>query len=192
MCTSDNSISIIVCLGNPGPKYALTWHNAGFWVADILAREAGVSFKRAGAFEVAYLPNNLQLFKPSTYMNESGRAVGAILTARQADPHNMILVCDDVNLPLGTLRMRKSGSAGGQNGLKDTIDVLKTENFPRLRVGIGPKPERIPLEKYVLKKVPKQQQELASVMAHRAADSVMEAVKNGVEAAQAIYNGAFE
>ncbi len=192
MCTSDNSISIIVCLGNPGPKYALTWHNAGFWVADILAREAGVSFKRAGAFEVAYLPNNLQLIKPSTYMNESGRAVGAILTARQADPHNMILVCDDVNLPLGTLRMRKSGSAGGQNGLKDTIDVLKTENFPRLRVGIGPKPERIPLEKYVLKKVPKQQQELASVMAHRAADSVMEAVKNGVEAAQAIYNGVFE
>ncbi len=179
-------------MGNPGPKYALTWHNAGFWVADILAREAGVSFKRAGAFEVAYLPNNLQLIKPSTYMNESGRAVGAILTARQADPHNMILVCDDVNLPLGTLRMRKSGSAGGQNGLKDTIEVLKTENFPRLRVGIGPKPDRIPLEKYVLKKVPKQQQELASVMAHRAADSVMEAVKNGVEAAQAIYNGAFE
>ena len=192
MCTSDNSISIIACLGNPGPKYALTWHNAGFWVADILAREAGVSFKRAGAFEVAYLPNNLQLIKPSTYMNESGRAIGAILTARQADPHNMILVCDDVNLSLGTLRMRKSGSAGGQNGLKDTIDVLKTENFPRLRIGIGPKPERIPLEKYVLKKVPKQQQELASVMAHRAADSVMEAVKNGVEAAQAIYNGAFE
>ncbi len=154
MCISDPDISIIVCLGNPGPKYSLTWHNAGFWVADILAREAGVSFKRAGAFEIAYLPGGIHLVKPTTYMNESGRAVGAILTARQQDPVNMLLICDDVNLPLGTLRLRKTGSAGGQNGLKDTIEVLKTQDFPRLRIGIGPKPERMDLAKYVLKKVP--------------------------------------
>lgn len=192
MCTSDPDISIIVCLGNPGPKYSLTWHNAGFWVADILAREAGVSFKRAGAFEIAYLPGGIHLVKPATYMNESGRAVGAILTARQQDPVNMLLICDDVNLPLGTLRLRKNGSAGGQNGLKDTIEVLKTQDFPRLRIGIGPKPERMDLSKYVLKKVPKQQQELASVMAHRAADCALEIVKNGIEPAQSIYNGAFE
>ncbi len=192
MCTSDSGISIIVCLGNPGPKYALTWHNAGFWVADILAREAGVSFKRAGAFDVAYMPGGLHLIKPSTYMNESGRAVGAILTARQKDPGNMLLICDDVNLSLGTLRLRNSGSAGGQNGLKDTIEVLKTQNFPRLRIGIGPKPEKMNLAKFVLKKVPKPSQELASVMAHRAADCALEVVKNGVEAAQGIYNGVFE
>lgn len=192
MCISDPEISIIVCLGNPGLKYSLTWHNAGFWVADILASEAGVSFKRAGAFEIAYLPGGIHLIKPSTYMNESGRSVGAILTARQKDPENMLLICDDINLSLGTLRLRKRGSAGGQNGLKDTIDVLKTEEFPRLRLGIGPKPDRMNLAKYVLKKVPKQQQELASVMAHRAADCALEVVKNGVETAQSIYNGAFE
>ncbi len=192
MCISDPGISIIACLGNPGPKYALTWHNAGFWVADILAREAGVSFKRAGAFDVAYMPGGLHLIKPSTYMNESGRAIAAILTARQKDPENMLLICDDVNLSLGTLRLRNNGSAGGQNGLKDTIEVLKTQEFPRLRIGIGPKPERMDLAKYVLKKVPKQQQELASVMAHRAADCALEVVKNGVAAAQSIYNGVFQ
>lgn len=192
MCTSDSGISIIVCLGNPGPKYALTWHNAGFWVADILAREAGVSFKRAGAFEIAYLPGGIHLVKPSTYMNESGRAVGAILTARQQDPENMLLICDDVNLALGTLRLRNSGSAGGQNGLKDTIEVLKTQDFPRLRIGVGPKPDRMDLAKFVLKKVPKQQQELASVMAHRAADCALEVARNGVGEAQSIYNGIFE
>ncbi|MCP4647175.1 MAG: aminoacyl-tRNA hydrolase, partial [bacterium] len=167
-------------------------HNAGFCVADILAREAGVSFKRSGAFEIAYLPGGIHLVKPSTYMNESGRAVGAVLTARQQDPQNMLLVCDDVNLALGTLRLRKNGSAGGQNGLKDTIEVLKTQDFPRLRIGIGPKPEKMDLAKFVLKKVPKPQQELASVMAHRAADCALEAVKNGIDSAQSVYNGVFE
>ncbi|RKZ05045.1 aminoacyl-tRNA hydrolase [Candidatus Fermentibacteria bacterium] len=189
MCTSDSGISIILCLGNPGLKYALTWHNAGFWVADILAREAGVSFKRAGAFEIAYLPGGVHLVKPSVYMNESGRSAGAILTAKQVPPENMLVVCDDVNIPLGSLRLRKNGSSGGQNGLKNVIDVLKTQEFPRLRIGIGPKPEKMDLAKFVLKKVPKANQELASVVAHRAADCVLETVNNGVEAAQAIYNG---
>ncbi|MCK5037109.1 MAG: aminoacyl-tRNA hydrolase, partial [Candidatus Sabulitectum sp.] len=137
-------------------------------------------------------PGGLHLIKPSTYMNESGRAVGAILTARQKDPENMLLICDDVNLSLGTLRLRRNGSAGGQNGLKDTIEVLKTQEFPRLRIGIGPKPGRMDLAKFVLKKVPKQQQELASVMAHRAADCAMEVVKNGIDPAQSIYNGTLE
>jgi len=192
MCVSEPGISIIVCLGNPGPRYALSWHNAGFWVADILAREAGASFKRAGAFEVAYLPGGVHLVKPSTYMNESGRAVAAILNAREKTPENMLLICDDVNLPLGSLRLRKSGSAGGQNGLKDTIDVLGTQVFPRLRLGIGPKPEKMDLAKYVLGKVPGDKQELASVMAHRAADCALDVVRNGIDAAQSVYNGTLE
>ncbi len=189
MCTSDSGISIILCLGNPGLKYALTWHNAGFWVADILAREAGVSFKRAGAFEIAYLPGGIHLVKPSVYMNESGRSAGAILTAKQIPPENMLVVCDDVNIPLGSLRLRRNGSSGGQNGLKNVIDVLNTQEFPRLRMGIGPKPERMDLARFVLKKVPKANQELASIMAHKAANCVLETVKTSVEAAQAIYNG---
>jgi len=189
---SSPDIGIILCLGNPGIKYSLTWHNAGFWVADILARESGVSFKRSGAFDIAYLPGGIYLVKPSTFMNESGRAAGAILTARQLDPENMLVVCDDVNLQVGTLRLRASGSAGGQNGLKDIIDVLGTQDFPRLRMGIGPKPERIELASYVLSRVPKQKQELASLTAHRAADCVIEVVRNGIESAQGIYNGSVE
>ncbi len=192
MDASSPEIGIILCLGNPGIKYSLTWHNAGFWVADILARESGVSFKRSGAFDIAYLPGGTNLVKPSTYMNESGRAAGAILTARQLDPENMLVVCDDVNLQVGTLRLRASGSAGGQNGLKDIIEVLGTQDFPRLRMGIGPKPERMELSRYVLAKVPKPKQELASITAHRAADCVMEAVRNGIESAQSIYNGTVE
>lgn len=190
MDVSSPDIGIILCLGNPGVKYSLTWHNAGFWVADILARESGVSFKRAGAFDIAYLPGGTNLVKPSTYMNESGRAAAAILTARQYDPENMLVVCDDVNLPVGTLRLRASGSAGGQNGLKDIIEVLGTQEFPRLRLGIGPKPDRIDLAKFVLSKVPKQMQDLASSTAYRAADCALEAVRNGIESAQSIYNGA--
>ena len=192
MDLSGPDIGIVLCLGNPGMKYSLTWHNAGFWVADILARESGVSMKRAGAFDIAYLPGGTNLVKPSTYMNECGRAAGAVLTARQLDPENMLVVCDDVNLPVGTLRLRSSGSAGGQNGLKDIIDVLGTQEFPRLRLGIGPKPEQMDLAKYVLSKVPKQKQDLASVTAHRAADCVLEVIRNGVQAAQSIYNGSVE
>lgn len=173
-------------------KYSMTWHNAGFWVADILALESGVSFKRSGAFDIAYLSGGMNLVKPSTYMNESGRAAGAILTARQLDPENMLVVCDDVNLPVGSLRLRSSGSAGGQNGLKDIIDVLGTQEFPRLRLGIGPKPDRMDLAKYVLSKVPKKSQELASITAHRAADCVSEVIRNGIQAAQSVYNGSAE
>lgn len=122
-------------------------------------------------------------------MNQSGRAAGAILTARQLDPENMLVVCDDVNLPAGTLRLRRSGSAGGQNGLKDIMDVLGTQDFPRLRIGVGPKPDRMDLAKYVLSKVPKCSRELVSLSAHRAADCAMEVVKNGIQAAQSVYNG---
>lgn len=186
---SEPDIGIVLCLGNPGPKYALTWHNAGFWVADILARESGVAFKRAGAFEITFLSGGINLVKPSTYMNESGRAAGAILTARQLDPENMLVVCDDVNLPVGTIRLRSSGSAGGQNGLGNIIEVLGTQDFPRLRIGVGPKPQGMDLAKHVLSRVPKPQQELASISAHRAANCVLEAVKNGIKAAQSIYNG---
>jgi PTH1 family peptidyl-tRNA hydrolase len=93
---------------------------------------------------------------------------------------------------VGTIRLRNSGSPGGQNGLKNIIDVLGTQNFPRLRIGIGPKPEKIDLAKYVLSKIPKNSQELASISAYRAADCVLEAVRNGVKKAQSVYNGTGE
>ncbi len=184
----EDGIGLVLCLGNPGPRYALTWHNAGFWVADILAREAGVSFKNAGLFHVAVLPGGLHLAKPVTFMNESGRAAGALLNSRGLDPSEMLVVCDDANLPLGTIRLKPDGSAGGQKGLSNIIEVLGTEVFPRLRLGIGPVPERVPLADYVLGRVPKDLEEEASLMAHRAADCVLHAVNEGIAAAQSVYN----
>ncbi len=185
---SGAGIRLILCLGNPGPRYALTWHNAGFWTADILAREAGVSFKNAGLFNIAVLPGGTLLAKPTTYMNESGRAAGALLNSRGLEPEELLVVCDDANLALGTLRIRSDGSAGGQKGLLNTIEVLGTQAFPRLRLGIGPVPPGVPLHDFVLRRVPKLREEEASLMAHRAADCAMLAVKSGVAEAQAVYN----
>jgi len=181
-------IGLVLCLGNPGPKYTLTWHNAGFWTGDVLAREAGVSFRNAGLFHAAVLPGGIHLAKPVTYMNESGRAAGALLNSRGLEPSEMLVVCDDANLPLGTLRLRPEGSAGGQKGLASIIEVLGTESFPRLRLGIGPVPEGVPLSSFVLSRVPKSLEEEASVMAHRAADCVTLALRSGIMEAQSAYN----
>lgn len=179
---------LAVCLGNPGPKYQLTWHNAGFWVADVLAREAGVSFTEAGLFSAVTLPCGLEVAKPSTWMNESGRAASTLLRLRDLSPEELLLVCDDVNLPVGRIRLRTGGSAGGQKGLASVIASLGTDCFPRLRLGIGPAPAGEPLEDYVLSRVPGSLQEEASLMAHRAADCVMKAWSEGIPAAQEAYN----
>lgn len=184
----QGGIGLVLCLGNPGLKYTFTWHNAGFWAGDVLAREAGVSFKNAGLFHAAVLPGGIHLAKPVTYMNESGRAAGALLDSRGLEPSEMLVVCDDANLPLGSLRLRPEGSAGGQKGLASIIEVLGTESFPRLRLGTGPVPEGIPLRNFVLSKVPKRLEEEASLMAHRAADCVILALRSGIQEAQSVYN----
>lgn len=184
----EEGIGLVLCLGNPGPRYALTWHNAGFWTADILAREAGVSFRNAGLFHAAILPGGVHLAKPATYMNESGRAAGALLNARGLLPSEMLVVCDDASLPLGTLRLRPEGSSGGQKGLASVIEVLGTQQFPRLRLGIGPVPPDVPLSEYVLGKVPGHLEQQASSMAHRAAECVLHALRAGIAGAQSRYN----
>lgn len=182
----------IAALGNPGLKYQLTRHNAGFWTADILANEAGVSFKNAGLFFVAELPNGLDIIKPATFMNESGRAVKAFLSYCNCTPEDILVVCDDVNLSLGRLRVRLKGSHGGHNGLRNIIDVLGTEQFPRLRLGVGPLPQGNDMARYVLKKVPKNQREEASLMAHRAVQCVSLIIDKDYAAAQEKFNRPFE
>lgn len=184
----EAGIKLVLCLGNPGPRYALTWHNAGFWAADVLAREAGVRFRNAGLFHAALLPGGTHLAKPVTFMNESGRAAGALLNSIGLEPLEMLVVCDDANLPLGTIRLRTEGSAGGQKGLASVIEVLGTAEFPRLRLGVGPVPPNVPLRDFVLGRVPKPLEDQASVMAHRAADCVLLALRSGVAEAQSVYN----
>jgi len=184
----EDGIGLVLCLGNPGPRYAMTWHNAGFWTADILAGEAGVSFRNAGLFHAAVLPGGVHLVKPATYMNESGRAAGALLNARGLTPSEMLAVCDDANLPLGALRLRAEGSSGGQKGLRSIIDVLGTDQFPRLRLGIGPVPPEVPLSDFVLGRVPKHLEERAASMARRAAECVLHVLQAGLADAMARYN----
>jgi PTH1 family peptidyl-tRNA hydrolase len=179
---------VVACLGNPGKRYSMTWHNAGFWVADILTREAGVKFLDAGLFLVASLPGDRTIIKPTVYMNLSGRSVSAFMNAEELDPDRLLVVCDDFNLDLGRLRLKASGSSGGHNGLQSIIDCLGSEEFPRLRMGIGPAPEKTDLAAFVLDRVPSRLEEEASLMAHRAADCVVHCMTEGISSAQELYN----
>jgi peptidyl-tRNA hydrolase, PTH1 family len=134
------SFSLIVGLGNPGRQYEDTRHNVGFMVLDRLAASAGVPFQSSPKWQshVAKLPgSSTLLLKPQTFMNLSGRAIQQILSFHKWPPEQMLVIYDDVALPLGTLRFREKGSAGGHNGIKSILQHLGTDAFPRLKLGIG-------------------------------------------------------
>lgn len=131
---------LIAGLGNPGVKYENSRHNIGYKVLDFLAGSAGISFsdKRYAYFaEYKYHGRNLILIKPTTYMNLSGKAVNYYLQTEKIPLENLMVVVDDIALPLGTIRIKSKGSSGGHNGLQNIQDILGTSNFNRLRFGIG-------------------------------------------------------
>lgn len=132
------SVRLIVGLGNPGKDYAETRHNVGFMVLDRLARHFGSEWKneKARKGELAAGPGVL-LVKPQTYMNTSGECVGALMRYFKFEPEQVLVIYDDIAFPVGTLRLRAGGSAGGHNGMKSLIAHLGTEKFPRIRIGIG-------------------------------------------------------
>ena len=135
-------LQLLVGLGNPGAKYVDTRHNVGFMVLERLARAAGASFRNQPRLqgllaEVGSGEGRLRLLMPQTYMNESGRSIRAALDWYRLDPSQVMLLVDDMDLPLGRLRLRASGSAGGHNGLRSTIAHLGSQDFARLRIGIG-------------------------------------------------------
>jgi PTH1 family peptidyl-tRNA hydrolase len=134
------SFSLIVGLGNPGRQYEDTRHNVGFMVMDRLAASEGAVFQSSPKFQchLAKLPGSgTLLVKPQTFMNLSGRAIRQIISFHKWLPENMLVVYDDAALPLGTLRFREKGSAGGHNGIKSMLEHLGTDAFPRLKIGIG-------------------------------------------------------
>jgi PTH1 family peptidyl-tRNA hydrolase len=143
----NQSISLIVGLGNPGPEYERTRHNIGFMAIDRLASDWSISLGKEkrfyGIFGEGRLSSRLassgkiRLLKPTTYMNVSGQSVRACADWFKCNPENILVIYDDMDLPLGKLRLRSSGSAGGHNGMKSIISHLGTQNFPRLRLGIG-------------------------------------------------------
>ena len=134
-------MKLIVGLGNPGKKYERTRHNAGFLVADALISSAKNQWTAGdGPFQmnkVAFENGEAVIAKPTVFMNESGRAVQAILNRLRIATENCLIVVDDVNLSVGTIRFRSKGSAGGHHGLESIIDILGTQDFPRLRIGVG-------------------------------------------------------
>ncbi len=157
-------------------------------MADILAREAGVQFTNAGLFIATVLPDGTDLIKPADYMNRSGKAIAAFLDIKDYNADELLVVCDDVNLDLGHLRLRAGGSHGGHNGLRNIIECLGTENFARLRIGIGPAPDGSDLADFVLDRVPEKLEEEASRVAHIAADCVGLFLQEGIIAAQEKHN----
>ena len=137
-------MKLIVGLGNPGTTYAKTRHNIGFELVDSLAKAHGIALTnrrdKALTGRGLIMGQAVMLVKPQTYMNLSGDAVSAIAQKESIEHSEILVLCDDINLPPGRMRLRGSGSAGGQNGLKDLIAKLEGEDFPRLRIGVGAPP----------------------------------------------------
>ncbi len=133
-------MKLIVGLGNPGRKYEATRHNAGFWWVDEVARAAGAAFRREARFhgEIARVPRSeMWLLKPDTFMNESGRSVGALATFYRIEPAEILVAHDELDLPPGSVKLKFGGGLSGHNGLRDIAPVLGTQDFWRLRIGIG-------------------------------------------------------
>jgi len=148
---AHSPIRLVAGLGNPGKSYERTRHNAGFWFVDALARKLGFAFAQQAKFfgEVAR-DGELRVVKPMTYMNESGRAVGALGRFLDIAPHEILVVHDELDLPAGTVKMKLGGGVAGHNGLKDIRAHLATPEFWRLRLGIGhPRDSDVPQQQVV-------------------------------------------
>ena len=194
MLFPSRSVSwLAVFLGNPGLRYEGTRHNAGFMAADALARKKNVSINRARFRALtATCPigdETVMLMKPQTYMNLSGEAVGQAARFYKIPADHVLVVSDDITLPIGALRIRTKGSAGGHNGLKNIISVLGTEEFPRIRLGVGtpPHPDYDTVD-WVLSVFRDQDAVDMADAAARAADAVECFIAQGPEKAMNLYS----
>jgi len=187
-------IRLVVGLGNPGSRYAQTPHNIGFDVLEALAAREGLRFRRGfllrgWAATWQRDPSPVRLLKPRTYMNRSGDSVARALRRWRLRPEEMLLVYDDLELPLGRLRMRKQGGAGGHNGVSSVIQGLGgASGFPRLRIGVGPRPAGNALVEYVLSPWPESAKDNVAGVIPRAVEAVSRALRDGVEAAMNEFN----
>lgn len=185
---------LVVGLGNPGPKYEWTRHNMGFLVIDQLAYRADIpvqKLKFQALTNTALIGGqSVLLMKPTTYMNLSGQAVGQAARFYKIPPERVLVISDDVALPQGKLRIRRSGSAGGHNGLKDIIAHLGSDQFPRVKVGVGGKPHPdSDMADWVLSTFTGADRKAMEEAIDRAADAVTCLLEQGVDKAMAKYNG---
>ncbi|MFA5161935.1 MAG: aminoacyl-tRNA hydrolase [Elusimicrobiales bacterium] len=186
---------VIAGLGNPGPRYARTRHNAGFMLADEVARRAGAegwqSWRGMGqCARGEHAGRKFWLVKPQTFMNDSGVMVRAFADYHGAARGDVLVCCDDIALELGRIRIRGGGSSGGHNGVKSVIAHLGGMDFPRLRMGIGPRPAWMEGAAFVLERFSETEREPLSQMLDEAAKAALEIVENGVEAAMNRHNRA--
>lgn len=190
---SQNTPYLVVGLGNPGPRYARTRHNIGFMVVDELARRHGLRFSKGqGNSEVArgsIEGNQIILTKPQTFMNNSGMAVGSVSRFYRVPIERILVVYDELALPLGTIRIREKGSSAGHNGVKSLISHLGTQGFPRIRVGVDQPPQgRHGQIDWVLSRFSADEQKVVDGVISRAADAVEAILTDGIERAMNFYN----
>jgi len=170
---------LVVGLGNPGDRYARTYHNLGFIAAELLAEKAGLKkFKNKGYMaltsEGTVAGNRAVIAKPVTYMNLSGDSVKSLLSAYRLPIENLLVIYDDVDIPKGSVRLRENGSAGTHNGMKSIIDCLRTSNFKRVRIGAGPVPEFYDISDYVLSGISRENVELIHPAMERAVNAAFD------------------
>jgi len=184
---------LIVGLGNPGRQYRNNRHNVGFRLIDCLAQRLGVAFSRmeskALVTRADYQGSRLILAKPQTFMNLSGQAVAALARFYKIPLDNLLIAYDDVDLPLGILRLRPQGGSAGQKGMASIIERLATDKFPRLRLGIDRPPGRMDAAAYVLQDFSLAEEELLIPTLERGVDAVLVFASQGLEAAMNQFNG---
>ena len=193
---------LIVGLGNPGTKYAQTRHNVGFDLLDILAKRWQISLSDSpgemlrqrkqfqGIYGEGFGSNNakIRLLKPQTFMNLSGQSVRATIDWFKLPPESVLVVYDDLDLPLGKIRLRMSGSAGGHNGMKSIVSHLGTQNFPRVRIGIGKSAGEKDTISHVLGKFSAVETPIVSEVLYLVNDAIEMSLKQGMEKTMSLYN----
>jgi PTH1 family peptidyl-tRNA hydrolase len=180
-------IRLVAGLGNPGREYQRTRHNIGFMVLDRLAADAQLPWDYSEKWRAGWAKSEIIMVKPATFMNRSGEAVAAVANFYKIAAEQVLVVLDDLALPLGRLRVRTQGSSGGHNGLESVIEHFGTEAVPRLRIGIGAAPSRGAVD-YVLGRFFEEEKPHLDATIQRAAEAVKCAVDKGLFAAMNVFN----
>jgi PTH1 family peptidyl-tRNA hydrolase len=190
-------VKLIVGLGNPGPQYSRNRHNIGFQCVDLLAARHSLALDKmqhramtgGGFITIGGMRHKVLLARPLTFMNASGEAVAPLARYYGVEPSGMIVIHDDLDLAAGKLRLRTSGSSGGQNGIKSIIERLGSAEFARVKVGIGRPPGRMDPADYVLQNFSAAEEEVFAALRTRVCDAVECWLAEGIEAAMNRYNG---
>lgn len=182
---------VIVGLGNPGKKYENTRHNMGFITIDVISEKLGIKVDKLKfkslVGETSFSGQKVMLVKPQTYMNLSGQAVREVMNFYKVPIENLIVIYDDIDINVGKLRVRKKGSAGTHNGMRDIIYQIQDENFPRIRVGIGTD-RRIELRDFVTGGFTKEEKPLLEDAVTKAAEAALSIITDGIDKAMNLYN----